>query len=103
MKEKSEGKQDRPAATLDDLIALVEKAARTITQLQSEVAECHKRIDELEQSEAALTQEAEKWREVAQMVRQHGSITISLNRPDADAAPPVPAVHSPASPPANTA
>jgi FtsZ-binding cell division protein ZapB len=103
MKEKSEGKQDRPAATLDDLVALVEKAAHTITQLQSEVAECNKRIEELEQSEAALMKDVEKWREVMQLVRQHRSITISLNRADADVAPPAPSAQPSANPPANTA
>ena len=103
MKKESEAKQDRPAATLDDLVALVERAAQTITQLQSEIARCNERIEELEQSEAASAREAEKWREVMQMVREHGRITISLNRGEDAAARSNPPMHPPGSPPAGNA
>jgi FtsZ-binding cell division protein ZapB len=103
MKQESEAKQDRPAATLDDLVALVERAAQTITQLQSEIARCNERIEELEQSEAASAREAEKWREVMQLVRQHGSVTVSLNQPEATAPRPNPSMHPPGSSPAGNA
>lgn len=48
----------RADVTLDDLVAMVEKAARTIESLQSEVRRQAGRIAELEQSEASLRKDA---------------------------------------------
>lgn len=85
MKE-SEVKQDRPAATLDDLVALVEKAARTITQLRSDIALRDQRIGALEQAEAEASKDAAQWREMLKLVRQHGTINLTLNQADGNAA-----------------
>ena len=79
MKE-SEEKPDRPAATLDDLVALVEKAARTITYLQSGIALRDQRIRALEQLDVEAAKDAAQWREVMKLVRRHGRVSISLNQ-----------------------
>lgn len=56
-------KQDATAAILDDLVALADKAARTIEHLQREIQARDSRIAELEHARAELERDAywSKW------------------------------------------
>jgi predicted RNase H-like nuclease (RuvC/YqgF family) len=47
------------AVSLDDLVALVEKAASTISRLQEEVARQKRQIRELEQAQEAVRQDVD--------------------------------------------
>ncbi|GIZ53892.1 hypothetical protein [Noviherbaspirillum aridicola] len=51
-------KQDATAAILDDLVALADKAARTIDQLQQEIRARDDRIQALEKARAELERDA---------------------------------------------